>query len=157
MSLSPAEPASHVARGVRHAGIDLVVLLATSIVFACVLTAQLNTERLGWMWPSIPYDYERGDVLVHALLASLAVMPGLVVVGRLACVRRSLRWQDLTFVLATLVVIRLGPPAAQVFGNTWSQWEITAGLFLLQWPIVIPLTLAAVVLRRLIRRVLGPG
>lgn len=157
MSLSPAEPASNVARGLLRAGIDLVVLFATSIVFACVLTAQLKAERLGWMWPSIPYDYERGDVLVHALLASLAVMPGLVLIGRLACVRRSLRWQDLAFALATLAVIRLGPPDAQVFGNTWSQWEITAGLFLLQWPIVIPLTLAAVVLRRLMRRALGPG
>lgn len=150
MSLSPAEPASNVAQGVLHAGIDLVVLLATSIVFACVLTAQLKAERLGWMWPSIPYDYERGDVLMHALLASLAVMPGLLLVGRLACVRRSPRWQDLAFALATLMVIRLGPPEAQVFGNTWSHWEITAGLFLLQWPIALPLTLAAVLLRRLL-------
>lgn len=157
MSLSPAVPASNVAQGVVRAGVDLVVLFATSLVFACVLTAQLKTGQLGWRWPSIPYDYERGDVLMHALLASLVVMPAVLLIGRLACVRRAPRWQDLAFAVATLLVIRLGPPDAQVFGNTWSQWEITAGLFLLQWPIVIPLTLAAVVLRRLIRRVLGPA
>jgi hypothetical protein len=151
MSLSPAVPASNLARGVLHAGIDLGVLFATSLVFACVLTAQLKTGQLGWMWPSIPYDYERGDVLMHAVLASLAVMPALLLIGRLAWVRRSLRWQDLAFALATVLVIRLGPPDAQVFGNTWSQWEITAGLFLLQWPIILPLTLAAVLLRRLLR------
>lgn len=153
----PSAAGSNALRGVLHAGIDSAVLFATSLTFACVLTAQLKTERLGWTWPSIPYDYERGDVLVHALLASLAVMPAVLLIGRLAWVRQSLRWQDLAFALATLLVIRLGPPDAQVFGNTWTQWEITAGLFLLQWPIVIPLTLAAVVLRRMIRRALGLG
>jgi hypothetical protein len=151
MSLSPAEPASNVARGVLHAGIDLVVLSAASLVFACVLTAQLETGQLGWMWPSIPYDYERGDVLMHAVLASLAVTPAMLLIGRLAWVRQSPRWQDVAFAVATLLVIRLGPPDAQVFGNTWTQWEITAGLFLLQWPIILPLTLVAVLLRRLLR------
>jgi len=149
MSHSPAAAASDPRRTLLHACLDLGVLLAASITFACVLTAQLQTERFGWAWPSIPYDYTRGDVWIHALLASLVVIPVLVLCRR-AGARRPSRWQDLAFAVATLVVIRLGPPDAQVFGTTWTTWEITAGLFLLQWPIGVPVTVAAVLLRRLL-------
>jgi len=149
MSLSPAVAASDPPRPLLHACLDLGVLLAASITFACVLTAQLQTERFGWAWPTIPYDYTRGDVWIHALLASLLLIPVLVLCRR-AGARRPSRWQDLAFAVATLVVIRLGPPDAQVFGTTWTTWEITAGLFLLQWPIGMPVTVAAVVLRRLL-------
>lgn len=149
MPPSPTAPTPNVARTALQACLDLAVLLATSITFTCVLTAQLQTERLGWVWPSIPYDYTRGDVWIHALLASLIVIPVLMLCRRQGA-RRSPRWQDLAFALSTLLVLRLGPPDAQVFGTTWTTWEITAGLFLLQWPIVVPLTVAAVVLRRLV-------
>lgn len=145
-------PASHPARHLLRAGIDLAVLLATSITFACVLTALLTTDGVGWVWPSIPFSYERADVLLHALLASLLVMPLL-----LPRLQRAARWQDLLFALATLLVIRLGPPDAQVFGMTWTTGEVTRGLFLQQWPLVLPLTAAAVLLRRLLRAAIGAG
>lgn len=151
MPPSSFAPPSNIARTALQACLDLVVLLPTSITFACVLTAQLQTEHLGWAWPSIPYDYTRGDMWIHALLASLVVIPVLVLCRR-AGARPPSRWQDLAFAVATLVVIRLGPPDAQVFGTTWTAWEITAGLFLLQWPIVVPLTVASVMLRRLLGR-----
>lgn len=157
MPPSPAAPVSRAARGLLHAGIDLAVLLATSITFAGVLTAIITTDRPGWVWPSIPFSYERGDVLLHALLASLLVMPALLLAARSARWRGSARSQDLLFALATLLVIRLGPPDAQVFGTTWSGWEITVGLFLQQWPIVLPLTAAALLLRRLLRAAIAAG
>lgn len=109
MSLSPAAAASDPPRTLLHACLDLGVLLAASITFACVLTAQVQTEHLGWAWPSMPYDYTRGDVWIHALLASLVVIPVLVLC-RHAGARPPSRWQDLAFAVATLVVIRLGRP-----------------------------------------------
>jgi len=151
MTTLPAASPPTLARTLWQAAIDLAVLSATSVTFACVLTAALVSDRLGWTWPSIPYGYARGDVLIHALLASLVVLPALVLVDRLPRLRRPRVWQDLAFVLATLAVIRLGPPDAQVFGTTWTTWEVTTGLFLLQWPIILPLTLAAALLRRLLR------
>lgn len=156
MPTSSIAPASHPARHLLRAGIDLAVLLATSITFACVLTALLTTDGVGWVWPSIPFSYERADVLLHALLASLLVMP-LLLPALLPRLQRAARWQDLLFALATLLVIRLGPPDAQVFGMTWTTGEVTRGLFLQQWPLVLPLTAAAVLLRRLLRAAMGAG
>ncbi|MEG2803244.1 hypothetical protein [Stenotrophomonas sp.] len=160
MSLPAVPPASRAVRAARGAcciGLDLLVLCATSFAFAGVLTSLLSAERLGWMWPLIAYDYTRVDVVVHAVLASVVVMPALLLMGRLARVQASPRLQAACFALATLVVIRLGPPDAQVFGTTWTQGEITVGLFLLQWPIIVPLTAVAVPVRDLLRRLSGLG
>lgn len=156
-AVPPASLALRAARGACRVGIDLLVLCSTSLAFAGVLTAQLSAERLGWMWPLIPYDYTRGDVVVHAVLASVVVLPALLLIGRWTRVQASPHWQAACFAQATLVVIRLGPPDAQVFGTTWTQGEITMGLFLLQWPIIVPLTAAAVLLRGLSRRLTGLG
>lgn len=151
MSPAPTSAPSTTARSVLRACLDLALLVATSLTFACVLTATLCNGRPGWMWPPTAYGDGRGDVLVHALLASLALLPVPMLVERLRRLRRPRACQDLAFVLATLAVIRLGPPDAQVFGTTWTPWEITSGLFLLQWPIIVPLTLTATLVRRLLR------
>lgn len=147
---SPAATARALRCSVVRVVIDIGVLTLVSIGFACVLTAHLQTQRMGWVWPTT-FDNARSDVLLHALLASLLVAPVGLLIGRVARVRRSPSWQTLLFALLALLVIRLGPPDAQVFGTTWTQWEITQTLFLQQWALVLPLVGVALLLRRLLR------
>ncbi|MCF7752087.1 hypothetical protein KQ945_15105 [Bacillus subtilis subsp. subtilis] len=151
---SPAASAIPLRHSVVRGVIDVGLLTLCAIGFACLLTARLQTDRFGWAWPSM-YAYERSDVLLHALLASLVVMPVVLWVECRVLVRRCPRWQDLVFALATLLVMRLGPPDPRLFGNTWTPWEITYALFLQQWLLALPLTVLAVLLRRLLRAATG--
>lgn len=134
----------------RHA-VDVTLLAAASIAYAGALTATIRTGHLGWQLPSLPYTYERSDLLLHAVFAAAAVLAALLLVDRLPPVRRAPWRGDGVFALAVLLVIRIGPPDARVFGETWTAWEVTHALFLQQWPLLLTLTVAAVGLRRLAR------
>ncbi|MCC7632916.1 hypothetical protein [Stenotrophomonas rhizophila] len=134
----------------RHA-VDGALLAAASIAYAGALTATIRTGHLGWQLPSLPYTYERSDLLLHAVFAAAAVLAALLLVDRLPPVRRTPWRGDGVFALAVLLVIRIGPPDARVFGDTWTAWEVTHALFLQQWPLLLTLTVAAVGLRRLAR------
>ncbi len=130
---------------------DVALLAAASIGYAGALTATIRTGHLGWQLPSLPYTYDRSDLLLHAVFAAAAVLAALLLVDRLPPVRRAPWRGDGVFALAVLLVIRIGPPDARVFGDTWTAWEVTHALFLQQWPLLLTLTVAAVGLRRLAR------
>lgn len=139
-----------------RAAADGVLLAAASLGYAGCLTATLRNGTLGWELPSLPYTYERTDVLLHALLAVLLVLPALWLAQRLPALRRAAWRGDALFALAVLLVIRIGPPDARVFGETWTAGEVTQALFLQQWPLLLPLTVAAIGLRRLAHAALRP-
>lgn len=130
--------------------IDLAPLFAATMTYAGLLTASIRTGRFGWQWPSVAYTYEHSDIVLHAMAAALLVMPVLLL-ARWPRLRRPAWSQHAAFAIAALLVLRLGPPDATVFGNTWTTWEVTRDLWLLQWQLVVPVVVATTALRAVLR------
>ena len=134
---------------IARRAVDGALLAGASLAYTGALTATIRTGHLGWQLPSLPYTYERTDLLLHAVLAAAVVLAALLLIDRLPWMRRASWRGDGVFALAVLLVIRIGPPDARVFGDTWTAWEVTHALFLQQWPLLLTLTVVAVGLRRL--------
>lgn len=120
------------------------------MAYAGLLTARISAGRFGWQLPSVAYTYEHNDVVLHAMAAALVVMP-VVLLARWPRLRRPAWLQHATFAAAVLLALRLGPPDATVFGTTWTSWEVTRDLWLLQWQLVVPVVLATTALRAVLR------
>lgn len=130
---------------------DFLLLSAVAALFGACLTALLRTGSHGLEIPHAPYVYEPVDFWVDAMLAGLAATAALALSEwgwrrRLSAFPRA----ALAFA-AALLAMYLGPPAPVVFGNTWASWEPTVELFLAQWKLTLPLALAVVAARALVR------
>lgn len=132
--------------------LDFLLMAGAAALYGGCLTALLTTGTLGWALPVAPYVYGTRDFYLDAVVAGLAGLALLVLVERIGAVRGSAVLRALAFFAATLVALCLAPPSPQVFGNTWAAGEAFSELFLAQWRLVLPIALAALVLRTLLRR-----
>ena len=127
--------------------LDLLILAASAALFGACLTSVLTTGAYGWAVPVAPYMYEASDFYADAALAGTGGLLALLALERFARVRASESLRAAAFFIAALLALYLGPPSPQVFGNTWAPGEATRELFLAQLDMVVPIALAAVVLR----------
>lgn len=134
--------------------LDLSILSFAAALFGACLTSLLQTGDLGWVVPDAPYMFSARDFYAQAVLAGLAGVLMLVVAERPAKLRQSSSWRLVATFSAALLALYLAPPSPQVFGNTWAPGEATRELFLAQWRLVLPITVAATALRWGLRRLL---
>lgn len=134
--------------------LDLLLLSFAAALFGACLTSVLTTGAYGWVVPVAPYLYGVRDFYAEAVLAGLAGVIVLILAERPTRLRRSTTWRLLATFAAALVALYLAPPSPQVFGNTWAPGEATRELFLAQWPMVLPIAVAATALRWGLHRVL---
>lgn len=134
---------------------DFLLFFATASLFGACLTAKLRTGSYGLEIPDAPYLYERADFFLDAVVAGLAATAALALAERLSRGRLPALGRAALVAMAALLAIYLGPPAPQVFGNTWARWEATFELFLGQWDIALPLALAAAAVRGALRGAAG--
>ncbi|EHK64024.1 hypothetical protein [Achromobacter arsenitoxydans] len=134
--------------------LDLLLLSFAAALFGACLTSMLTTGAYGWAIPDAPYLYEPRDFYAEAVMAGLVGVIALALAERPARLRQSGLWRAVATFVAALIALCLAPPSPQVFGNTWAPGEATRELFLAQLHMVLPIALAATVLRWGLQRVL---